>query len=64
MSLVTMLVLGLIRLPAAGLVAWAWFVMTQVEEHMRSFSGFDGMLFEIGSQAVKDPEAARWPIPG
>lgn len=33
---------ALILLPAVGLVTWAWFAMAQVEEELRSFSGFRG----------------------
>lgn len=38
---------ALIVLPAVGLVAWAWSAMAQVDEDLRTFSGFDGMHFEI-----------------
>lgn len=46
MNDVPMLIAALVILPAVGLVAWAWFAMTQVEEEMRSFTGFDGLHFE------------------
>jgi hypothetical protein len=46
MNDVSMLIAALVILPAVGLVAWAWFAMTQVEEEMRSFTGFDGLHFE------------------
>lgn len=41
-----MLIAALLVLPAVGLVAWAGFVMTQVEDELRTFSGFEGMHFE------------------
>lgn len=47
MNAVSMLIAALVILPAAGLVAWAWFAITQVEEELRSFTGFDGLHFEI-----------------
>jgi len=47
MNAVSMLIAALVILPAVGLVAWAWFAMTQVEEDLRSFIGFDGLRFEI-----------------
>lgn len=31
--------MALVLLPAVGLVTWAWFVMTQVEEDLRRFVG-------------------------
>lgn len=55
---------ALVILPAVGLVTWAWLVMAQVEEDLRSFTGFEGMRFDIGPLAVKSVGAARWPIPG
>ncbi len=54
----------LILLPAIGLVTWVWFAMAQVEKELRSFSGFEGLHFEIGPQAADNFEGARWPIPG
>jgi hypothetical protein len=47
MNAVSMLIAALVILPAVGLVAWAWFAMTQVEAELRSFTGFDGLHFEI-----------------
>lgn len=64
MNPTAMFVAALIVLPAAGLVTWAWFAMAQVEEELRSFSGFEGLHFEIGPQAAPGAEGARWPIPG
>lgn len=64
MNPTAMFIAALIVLPAAGLVAWAWFAMAQVEEELRSFSGFEGLHFEIGPQAASNAEGARWPIPG
>ena len=37
-----MLIAALVVLPAAGLAAWAWFVMAQVEDDSLSFGGFGG----------------------
>jgi hypothetical protein len=47
MNAVSMLIAALVVLPAVGLVAWACFAMTQVEAELRSFTGFDGLHFEI-----------------
>jgi len=47
MNAVSMLIAALVILPAGGLVAWAWFAMTQVEEELRSFTGVDGLHFDI-----------------
>lgn len=47
MNAVSMLIAALIILPAVGLVAWAWYAMTQVEADLRSLTGFDGIHFEI-----------------
>ena len=38
---------ALILLPAVGLVTWVWLAMARVDEDLRSFSGFEGMHFEI-----------------
>jgi len=37
---------ALVIVPAIGL-AWAWFAIAQVDEQLRSFSGFEGMHFDI-----------------
>jgi hypothetical protein len=37
---------ALVILPAGALMAWAWFAMYQVEEVLRSFTGFDGLHFD------------------
>lgn len=47
MNAVSMLIAALVILPAVGVVAWAWFAMTQVEAELRSFTGFAGLTFEI-----------------
>jgi len=54
-----MFIAALILLPAVGLVSWAWFAMDRVEVDLRSLSGFEGMHFEIGSQAAESTESAR-----
>lgn len=64
MNPTAMSIAALIVLPAVGLVTWAWFAMAQVEKEMHSFSGFEGMHFEIGPQAAHNAGGARWPIPG
>jgi hypothetical protein len=46
MNAVSMLIAALVILPAGGLVVWAWFAMTQVEEELRSFTAFDGLHFD------------------
>ena len=55
---------ALILLPAAGLLAWAWFAMAKVQDDLRSFDGFEGMHFEIGPQAANHTMGAKWPTPG
>ena len=47
MNITPVLFTVLVVLPAAGLVAWAWFTMARVEEDLRSSGGFEGMHFEI-----------------
>jgi hypothetical protein len=47
MAAVSMSMAALVILPAAGLVAWTFFAMTQVEAELRSFTGFDRLHFEI-----------------
>jgi hypothetical protein len=47
MNAVSMLIAALVILSAVGVVAWAWVAMTQVEAELRSFTGFDGLHFEI-----------------
>lgn len=37
----------LVVLPAVGLVVWAWFAMTEVEDELRSFTVLDDLRFEI-----------------
>jgi hypothetical protein len=55
----TVVLAGLILLPAAGLVAWAWHAAAQVERDMQALGGFDEAHFEIGPMALPGPEAAR-----
>lgn len=38
---------ALVVLTAAGLVTRGWFAMAQVEENLRSISGFEDMDFEV-----------------
>jgi hypothetical protein len=64
MTPTAMVIAALIFLSAVGLVTGAWFAMAQVEEELRSFSGFEGMHFESGPHAAENSEGARWPIPG
>lgn len=45
------LVAALIVLPAAALLGWAWHTTVQLERGLRSFSGFDGLNFDIGHLA-------------
>ena len=45
MNDIAMLIAGLVVLPAVGLVAWIGFAMTQANEELRSFVGFEGMHF-------------------
>ena len=46
MNLAALLVVLCVVLAAAGLAAVASLAMAQVEEELRSFSGFGGMHFE------------------
>jgi len=59
-----MFIAALILLSAVGLVTWACFAMAQVEEELRSFSGFEGMHFEGGPFTAENSEGAKWPTPG
>jgi hypothetical protein len=59
-----LLIASLILLFASGLATWGWLAMAQVEREFRSFSGFEGMHFEIGPQATETAERAGCPIPG
>jgi len=47
MNPTAMSIAALILLPAVGLTTWAWFALAQVDEDLRTFSGFEGMHFEI-----------------
>lgn len=42
MNSIPMLFAALVLLPAAALVAFAWYAMTQVEAELRSFTGLGG----------------------
>lgn len=64
MNPIAMSIAALVVLPAFGLVTWAWLTMAQIEEDLRVFSGVEGRYFEIGPQATKSTEGARWPVPG
>jgi hypothetical protein len=64
MNTTAMFISALIVLPAAGLLTWAWFAVAQIEEELRSFTGFDDLHFEIGPQAAHNAEVAKWPTPG
>jgi hypothetical protein len=41
-----MFIPALVAVSAVGLVALAWFVMTDVEQRLQAFDGFEGMHFE------------------
>ena len=43
MDLTALLLAALVVLPAAGLTAWAWLTMAQVEEELREFSGLQNL---------------------
>ena len=47
MNITPVLFTVIVVLPAAGLVAWAWFAMARVEKDLRSIGGFEGMHLEI-----------------
>jgi hypothetical protein len=47
MNAVSMLISALVILPVVGLVAWAWVAMNRVEEELRSFTGFNGLHFDL-----------------
>ena len=54
----------LIVLPAVALVAWAWIAIAQVQSELHPIGGFAEGDFEIGPQATKHTEGARWAIRG
>jgi predicted negative regulator of RcsB-dependent stress response len=46
MNSTAVLMVVLVILPAAGLVAWAWFAMAQAEDELRAFSELQGLHLE------------------
>jgi hypothetical protein len=55
---------SLLALSVLGLVAWAWAALAQVERDWQTFSGFEGMHFDIGPQAAGLADASRRPLSG
>jgi hypothetical protein len=49
---------GAILVPAAGLVAWAWFAWSRIDEELRSIGGFEGMHFDLEPRAVAGRKGA------
>jgi predicted negative regulator of RcsB-dependent stress response len=47
MSANGLLLAALVIVPTVGLAAWAWWAMAQVEKELRSFTGFEGLSFDI-----------------
>ena len=47
MNRTTFFIAGLVIVPAAALVAWAWLATARVREQLRSFDGLQGMHFEV-----------------
>lgn len=54
-----MFVAASILLLTVGLVVWAGLAMARVEAQLQSFSGFDGMHFEIEPRAAENAERPR-----
>lgn len=49
-----MFIAALTLLSAVGLLTWAWFAVTRVEQGLRDLGSFDGWHFEVGSDAPKE----------
>lgn len=64
MSTTALFIASLVLVPALGLVAWAGFAMTQLEEDMRSLGGFEDEHFDIGRHTTQQTEGHRWPTSG
>lgn len=64
MNTTSMFVAALIVLAAAGAATWAWQALTEVDERMNALCGFEGMHFEIGTQAAAAAPAATRPAAG
>lgn len=47
MNIDGLFIAAIVVLPVAALVAWAWRALARVEADLRSFSGFEGMHFDI-----------------
>ncbi len=45
MNLITLLFAAFVVLSGAGLAAFSWFVMAQVEDDLRLIGGFDRIVF-------------------
>lgn len=43
----TLLIAGLVIVPAVALLTWAWLATSRFEKELRSFGGFEGMHFEV-----------------
>jgi hypothetical protein len=47
MNSTTLLIVGLVSLPAVGLMTWSWLAFARVREQLRPFEGFEGMHFDV-----------------
>lgn len=54
-----MFITSVILLSAVALVTWAWFAIVQTEQELRYFSGFEGMHFEMGTDAAENFREGR-----
>lgn len=53
-----LLIAGVILVPVAGLVAWAWFAFARIDEELRSIGGFEGMHFDLEPRAAAGRKGA------
>lgn len=59
MNFTPILLASMILVPAVGLTIWVWFVIDQVDEEFRLFSGFEREHFEIGPATADSPGVMR-----
>ena len=64
MQFATLFIAALLALPAAGLFTWAWVAMARVDADLRSFTGFEGLHFDICWRAARIAQTAIGPSPG
>lgn len=59
-----MLVASFVLLGSAALVTWVLFAMASMDEEMRRFSEFDGLLGDAAAPAADELDTMSWPAPG